>query len=220
MFREGNPPVSAVSDIIKSVSYDQHEIISNIINLFLDGNPIQCDPTFSTGAIWKGLPEPKLKFDIDPKPQTGAVAADCRCLPLRENSLDSLFVDLPFVGGFSNKSEGIIRKRFGSYKNIPAIWQLYWESLQEFYRVLKSGAYLVFKCQDGIDGGLNYLTHVEVILMAYSLGFYPRDLFILVAKTRLVSGWKNQYHARKFHSYFLVLEKAKSKVKYGEFLKK
>jgi hypothetical protein len=54
--------------------------------------------------------------------------------------------------------------------------------------------------------------------MALQVGFYPKDLFILMAKNRINSfngeKWKNQYHARKHHSYFWVFQKSKCKVNY------
>jgi hypothetical protein len=41
-------------------------------------------------------------------------------------------------------------------------------------------------------------------------GFYIQDLFILLAKNRMIGhNHKNQKHARKFHSYFIVLKKKK-----------
>lgn len=45
-------------------------------------------------------------------------------------------------------------------------------------------------------------------------------MFVLLAKNRIVADWqaKNQKHARKFHSYFLVFEKKKSKIDYSEFM--
>ena len=47
-------------------------------------------------------------------------------------------------------------------------------------------------------------------------GFYPKDLFILLAKNRLVADWqvKNQKNARKFHSYFWVFEKSNKVIEY------
>ena len=49
---------------------------------------------------------------------------------------------------------------------------------------------------------------------ALDIGFYPKDLFILLAKTRLNDGRKQQ-HARKFHSYFWIFEKRECKVNYN-----
>jgi len=57
-----------------------------------------------------------------------------------------------------------------------------------------------------------------VVQTAIELGFYPRDLFVLVANTRINpygSVWKNQEHARKYHSYFLIFEKKPCRVDYN-----
>lgn len=48
---------------------------------------------------------------------------------------------------------------------------------------------------------------------AIKYGFYPKDMFILLAKSRLNDGRKQQ-HARKYHSYFWVFKKSKNKVNY------
>ena len=51
---------------------------------------------------------------------------------------------------------------------------------------------------------------------AINIGFYPKDLFILLAKNRLVADWqaKNQKNARKYHSYFWVFEKSNKRIEY------
>ena len=61
------------------------------------------------------------------------------------------------------------------------------------------------------------MTHTFIQNEAEKLGFYTKDLFILLAKNRLVAKWqlKNQKHARKFHCYFWVFEKNnKKKIKF------
>ena len=56
-------------------------------------------------------------------------------------------------------------------------------------------------------------------MQAYNIGFYPKDLFILNVNNRIISGkHKNQLHCRKFHSYFWIFEKRKSKVNYKELI--
>ena len=73
------------------------------------------------------------------------------------------------------------------------------------------------KTQDTVSGGKNHFTHVMVMNMAMEIGFYPRDLIILTSKGRISSfgaKWHRQQHARKYHSYFLVLEKVKPRVGY------
>lgn len=60
------------------------------------------------------------------------------------------------------------------------------------------------------------MSHVFIINEAEKLGYYCKDMFILLAKNRIVADWqlKNQKNARKFHSYFLVFEKSNKKIKY------
>lgn len=72
---------------------------------------------------------------------------------------------------------------------------------------------MIFKCQDVVFSAKNHFTHVWVMNEALKLGFYPKDLFILLARNRLTDGRKQQ-HARKFHSYFWVFKKATCKVSY------
>ena len=62
------------------------------------------------------------------------------------------------------------------------------------------------------------MTHCFVYNEAVKLGYYPKDLFILLAKSRLVADWqtKNQKNARKFHSYFWVFQKSPKTIQYTE----
>ena len=130
-------------------------------------------------------------------------------IPLKNNSIGSIMFDPPFIAGLRKEGkEGIIRKRFTSFKNIPTLLEYYNQTLAECYRVLKSKGVLIFKCQDVVDSGKNYFSHAYVMNYAESKGFYVKDLFVLLAKNRIVGvSWKNQQHARKFHSYFWVFKK-------------
>ena len=145
--------------------------------------------------------------------------ADCRHLPLENQSINSIIFDPPFLAttGPSLKSDennNLINKRFGVYPNEQALHQMYWDSLKEFWRILKPGGILIFKCQDKVSSGKQYMTHVYTINMAEDIGFYTLDLFVLGVESRLVADWqRNQKHARKFHSYFLVFQKPKNKRK-------
>ena len=93
---------------------------------------------------------------------------------------------------------------------------MYIDSMKEFYRVLKTGGILIFKCQDKVSSGKQYMTHCFIYNEAVKIGYYPKDLFVLLAKNRIVADWQaqNQKNARKFHSYFWVLEKRNKVVEY------
>lgn len=192
-----------------TVGYSDAEIIKSIIALHNGGRAFDCDPTYSKGVFWEGLPQPTHKFDIAPQID-GVQQADARCLPLANGSLGSLMFDPPFVAKNTEDREpnGIIEMRFSGYKTVADLWSFYQEALIEFYRVLVDGGLLTFKCQDMVSGGKQHWSHVEIYNMAREIGYYPKDLYILVRNTVLWSpNMKNQQHARKNHSFYWVFKK-------------
>lgn len=93
----------------------------------------------------------------------------------------------------------------------------YSDMLAEAYRVLKPDGILIFKCQDKVSSGKQYMSHVYIMNEAVRIGFYPKDLFILLAKSRLVADWqkRNQRNSRKFYSYFWVFQKNNRCIEYA-----
>lgn len=208
--------------LVKSISYDQGEILRGILRLHVKNQKIDCDPTYSIGNFYKntGVDDPEYKFDIDPKVE-GVLQGDSRDLPLDDCSINCLMFDPPFLAttGKSLSDDGngnIINKRFGVYPSEKELHQFYIDSLKEIHRVLADKGILIFKCQDKVSSGKQYMTHVFVMNEAIKAGFYPKDLFILLAKNRLVADWqaKGQKNARKFHSYFWVFEKNSKVIEY------
>ena len=208
-------------DVIKSISYSQTEIIRDILKLHVPQGFIDCDCTYSTGVFYRDglVQEPKYKFDINPSIE-GVEQADCRELPLKDASISCLMFDPPFLwtkGSSLNKEDGnIINKRFSVYPTAKDLYNMYCDALDEAYRVLRPHGILIFKCQDRVASSKQYMSHVFVCNTAVEKGFYPRDLFILLAKTRLIADWqtKNQQNARKYHSYFWVFEKDGKHIQY------
>lgn len=207
-------------ELIKSTSYDQSEIIHNILELHVPKKVIDCDPTYSKGNFYKntGITKPKYRFDI--LPQDDVEYGDSRMLPLENKSISCEMFDPPFLAttgkSLTQKGGNIINKRFGVYPSEKELHQLYTDSMVESYRVLKDDGILIFKCQDKVSSGKQYMSHVFIMNEALKIGFYPKDLFILLAKNRIVADWqlKNQKNARKFHSYFWVFQKCGRKINY------
>lgn len=167
-----------------------------------------------------GINKPLLKYDIFPKSDEVSFG-DCRNLPLEDNSLNCIMFDPPFLATTgkslqSNDDSNRITKRFGAYNSETELHQFYIDSLKEFYRILKNKGILIFKCQDKTSSQKQYMSHVFIMNEAVKIGYYPKDLFILVAKNRIVANWQleNQKSARKFHCYFWVFEKSNKKIQY------
>jgi len=199
--------------VIKSISFDEQEIIQWILKLHCK-TQIELDPTYSKGNFYKGnFDEPKYKFDLYPQVE-GVVKANAEELPIKSSSINTMMFDPPFLATKGNSlsienDSNKINKRFGVYPDEKSLHRFYQKALSEFYRILKLDGILIFKCQDKVSSSKQYLSHCFIINEAEKLGFYVKDFFILLAKNRIVANWqlKNQKNARKFHSYFIVLQK-------------
>jgi tRNA G10 N-methylase Trm11 len=180
------------------------------MRLHNNGENFDVDPTYSTGRFWQGLTPPALKFDIVPQAE-GVVQASADSLPLESESVGSIMFDPPFVIRESGKSHtGKIANRFSAFRTIKDLWTFYDCALEEFWRILRWGGIVAFKCQDTITGGEQYMSHYEIMKKAEALGFHCKDVLILHNPQVLFSpNMAKQQHARKTHSYYLVFEKRK-----------
>lgn len=191
--------------LIKSVSYSQQETLRNIMALHTGA--IDADVTFGAGSFYRGLVHgPRWRFDKSPM-RWGIIPADVCHLPLKNACLRSVVFDPPFMA--RTGPGATLKDRFGELVgNIKDLWLFYFLAMREIHRVLVPGGWLIFKCMDGVLSGVNNFTHVEIHNRAKALGFHPVDLFILLARHRMMHPkHKVQRHARKYHSYFWVLQK-------------
>ena len=113
--------------VIKSVSFNEQEIIRDILYLHCDSKPIECDPTYSIGNFYKkGLTKPKYRFDL--KPQVPNVVKSCSTnLPLENDSIKTMMFDPPFLAtkGPSLKSGGANNKIYQQYGAYPTEKELF-----------------------------------------------------------------------------------------------
>jgi hypothetical protein len=199
--------------MIKSVSYDQTEILNWILEL----NELQkfdADLTYGNGAFYKDIPEPDFKFDIDPQ-QDGVIQASSTEVPAVDGAFQSVVFDPPFLTYVkaARDHNSIMAKRFGGYWRYEELEDHYKATLKEAYRILVKRGILVFKCQDIIHNHKMHPTHINVSLWASNEGFRLKDFFVLPAKHRMPmpdqdgAAKRKQKHARIFQSYFMVLER-------------
>lgn len=213
-------------ETIKSVNTSQEQIISDILKLHSKDGWVDLDPTYSKGQFYKSglVPQPLIKSDLEPQTEDTIQSNSDNLSFLENESINTIMFDPPFVivgRGLTHKTnkEGSskIAKRFGGYGNFEDLKKHYYNSLKEFYRVLKPNGIVVFKFQNTVSGGKQHFTHYFVLKSALELGFYPKDEFVLHNKSKLTSfggRWKTQRHTMKHHSFFVVLEKSNKKVSY------
>jgi len=198
--------------MIRSVYYNQEDILRGIVSLHCpDG--FDCDITYGNGSFYKNLPEPRLKFDIDPQKE-GVRRACSTNLPLESDTVSSIVFDPPFLTYVkaAREHDSIMAKRFGGYWRYDELEKHYKATIKEVGRVLVLGGVLVVKCQDIIHNHSLHCTHANVIGWADEEGLRIADLFVLPAKARMPMPEKDgeatriQRHARIYHSYFLVFK--------------
>ena len=213
--------------IIKNISIDQSEILHNIGILYNNGSDqFDADMTASTLGFYGDkkkykytIPEPKILMDVCPSREDIIPLHKWGNLPLEDNAIHSIVVDLPFVISPANApsaneeskdGSSLIFKRFSGYYPVDNLYYSYYHWLSECFRVLDEGGICIFKCQSCISGGVRHNVEEFSFLAAQCLGFKMIDKFTLQAQARLISPTKykdGQKHSRSYTSQFLVFKK-------------
>jgi len=196
------------------------DVFPYVLSLHVPEGSVVADVTYGKGVFWKSIPKDKYivrSSDI-------SEGIDCRDLPYQTDSIDCVVLDPPYMEGFfrkqnNQKAGSGTHKAFREHysngnedvkgpKWHAAVLELYCSAAREAHRVLREGGVFIVKCQDEVSANRQNLTHVEIINEYEQMGFYTKDLFVVVRSNRPgVSRLKKQVHARKNHSYFLVFTK-------------
>ncbi len=216
-----SPDGIVTSDLICTAHIGTNEdLFPLVLNLHVPKGSRVADVTYGKGIFWKKVPSGRYRVrgtDI-------AMGVDCRSLPYKDGTIDCVVLDPPYMEGLYRRSTTQMagagsyqafrttysngEQTVGGPKYHAAVTDLYFKAGKEAYRVLRRYGVFIVKCQDEVSANTQRLTHVEIINEYESLGFYTKDLFVLVRPNRpAVSRIIKQEHARKNHSYFLVFVK-------------
>ena len=197
------------------------ELFPAVMALHVPDGALVADVTYGQGVFWRQVPPGRYRLlatDL-------ATGTDCRALPYAAASIDALVLDPPYLEGLLREkvatrggqgSHGALRSFYAAGaaerptggRWHQAVLDLYLDAAREARRVLRDQGILIVKCQDEVSANRQELTHVQIVAGLAALGFYARDLFVLVRSNRPgVARLLRQVHARKNHSYFLVFQK-------------
>jgi hypothetical protein len=225
----------STSDVVMSAHVgDNSGIFPEILKLHVAEGSVIADVTYGLGVFWKYVD--KSKYTLLPSDLKSGV--DWCNLPHTDSSLDALVFDPPYMEGLYRKtkealagsgshtafqnaySNGDLREHSKVRKYHDAVLEAYLSVLPEVMRTLKPGGKFIVKCQDEVSANRQKLTHVELIWAYENLGFYCKDIFVVVrTNAPVISRLKSQSHARKSHSYFLIFERQdhRKKIDYSNF---
>lgn len=214
----------ATSDVVMSAyTSGNADVFPQILDLHVPLGAKIADVTFGGGVFWKNVDLEKYQLH----PSDIADGIDCRNLPYDDASFDAIVLDPPYMEGLlrANKdhkagagSHAAFRDYYsngdeadGGPKWHGAVTDLYFKAGVEARRVLRDHGIFIVKCQDEVSANRQWLTHVEIINHYEGLGFYAKDLFVIMRQNKAgIARLKKQVHARKNHSYFLIFVKVPS----------
>lgn len=211
------------SKVVMSAHLGTNDLIfPDILRLHVPEGSTIADVTWGKGVFWKRVPKDAYKV-LGTDIQKGV---DCRKLPYDDGSIDCVVLDPPYMEGLFRKEShhmagsGSHKAFRANYSNSQAttepgpkyhaaVTDLYYKAGAEAKRVLRANGTLIVKCQDEVSANRQNLTHVEIINHYEGLGYYCKDLFVVIRNNMpVVSRILKQVHARKRHSYFLIFVKA------------
>ncbi len=199
-------------------------IIYNLIWRYTEPGDLVCDPMAGSGTTIDVCKEERRRvvaFDIVPT-RNDIIQADARNLPLKDNSIDMVFIDSPYGDNIKYNDHPL------NIGNIPATKEEFFDELEkvmkECLRVLKEGKVLAWLIGDQWAKGV----FVPVGLKIYerlTKYFVPIDIVSVVRRNQSSNTpfWHSKALQHNFYlrgfKYLIIVKKASSNDKKVKNLK-
>ena len=206
-------PVVSTYAPISSVWEGTDSALLEAIFKFYPTIPVEpiLDSTYNAGRFWKDSKREVVSMDINPQYKPMIVADNRKMEGVPSAKYGVVVYDPPHVGPQGrDKSQKRFDVDFGATMECgkDQDWNLsylYPAFLKQAKRVLKPDGLLLAKITDMVNCHKSKWPHCDFMRMAEETGFTVCDLIIKVRKGPMVSTkWKNAYHARKRHCFWIV----------------
>ena len=177
-----------------------------LLECYLSPESIIADVTYGKGVFWSDIPVGRYNL----WPSDLLTGTDCRHLPYPNDSVDAVVLDPPY-GRQGRGGSGEYAQLKLYYQTMPTmrdVLDLYIEAGHEAWRVLKPHGLLIVKCQDQVEWTKQHWLSQD-IPHRLQREFKLEDMIVVVRPQRpsLPPNIAKQTHARRRHSYFLILRK-------------
>jgi len=206
--------------IYTSIIGNNDTLLETISKLYFKPDDLIADVTYGKGVFWKKIDLTQYNFYPSDLITCKETPYDFKKLPYEKNKFDSVVFDPPYMHTVGRPIVDGNYQNSNTTKNMyhTDIINLYYEGMLEAKRVLKSGGFMLVKCQDEIESSYQRWSHIDIYNIATKLKLYGKDLFVLTRYSNPPIQYKQQ-HARKKHSYMWVFQKVEAK-KFGLLKKK
>jgi SAM-dependent methyltransferase len=210
------------------------DLLVDVARLYIPDGALVADVTWGKGVFWRktdasrftlvgseieearireaaGVTDPQWTLFTDQRRRF--LVADCRRLPYRDQRLDVLVLDPPYMH-HPNLHETLVMAQYNNVTTTQGmshqaiLRELYCPALLEAARVLKPGGLLFVKGKDEIEHGRQCWSRDELPRAATRCGFTEQDFFLYESQAGMANlpwnGEPAQRHARKNHSYLFV----------------
>jgi DNA modification methylase len=192
-------------------------VIAKLAAFYIRDGMRVADITYGRGVFWKKTDTSRFDFrptdlipnlDINPTVRK----ADFRRLPYSDSSLHVVVFDPPYLVNPPTRHTTYDYER--KYRNFQTtqgmklsdILNLYQQGMREAKRVLVRDGMLWVKCKDAIESSRQRWSHLEIKEIAEQLGFYAKELFVVVPKSRTYYQRQAKHHACRIHSYLWIFK--------------
>jgi hypothetical protein len=193
---------------------DDAELLEQMLNFYPREKPERIlDATVNGGRFWRGSKRPVIGMDMEAKHRPNLVG-DNSSMPFFDDAFNVVVYDPPHIPNQGRDKSKDFNVRFGlvvrsAKENGYSFAHTYPPFLREAYRVLRREGILFCKISDYVHHHRYHWAHVDLIMAARQVGFYPCDCIIKVRKGPIIDPkWKTAHHTRRQHCYWLVFRKS------------
>jgi hypothetical protein len=186
------------------------DLFPDVLALYAKAGDRILDMTYGKGVFWRNVDRSQYDVVANDLHEESDTHEDFRNTSHSSSSFDMVVLDPPYMRTNNSRPQmgTNYNNRLVNLRTHADILELYFSGIREAYRLLQPAGVLVIKCQDEVMSGKQQWTHVEILKAA---GFLAEDIFVLVRNGNPLSNWERQIHARKNHSYFIVLRKVRER---------